>query len=90
MAYRRNPGLLHSLPALLIGLVLVVGGIALFLNEGLTHQLVRTARYAMPEWAAVLIAVALGAAILAFGILSLRQTWREVRHRPTRDQWLGY
>ena len=62
----------------------------LFATNGLSNQLIAAGRYAMAEWIAVFIGVGLGGAILAFGLLSVRQTWREVRNRPTRDQWLGY
>ncbi len=90
MAFRRNPGLLHSLPALIVGTALVVGGVVLFADQGLSNSLVTGTRFHAPAWLAEIVCVALGTAILLFGILSLRQTWREVRNRPTRDQWLGY
>jgi len=92
MARRGNPGLLHSLPALLIGTAMVVGGVALISSAGpeFAELRIRTRRGSIPVFLASTVLVVLGSGILLFGILSLRQTWREVRNRPTRDQWLGY
>jgi hypothetical protein len=92
MAYRRSPGLLHSLPALVIGAAMVLGAVALLSAAGsdAAAAVIRTRRGTVPVWLAGTVLVVLGSAILLFGVLSLRQTWREVRHRPARDQWLGY
>jgi len=92
MARTRNPGLLHSLPALLIGVTMLVVGIG-FLTELDPSAFTAPARFARasaPGWLMIAIVMAVGAAVTVFGILSVRQTWREVRNRPARQQWLGY
>lgn len=92
MARTRNPGLLHCAPALLIGVTMLTIGVSLLVTGSFPTVVGagRSSIFRLPPWLVIAILIAIGAAVTTFGMLSVRQTWREVRNRPTRQQWLGY